>query len=87
MSLHQSLGGNPGSDEENDGEPVVLRSGVDCIDRCPECEVVLEIGSKARNFSLNMADLSILVDCQECGLRVRLKGVLGPKEKRFLTCL
>ena len=55
--------------------------------RCPECDVVLEIGFKARNFSLNMVDLSILVDCQECGLRVRLKGVLGPKEKHFLTCL
>ena len=50
------------------------------MDKCPDCKAKLETGSRALNFSLNMVDRSILVDCMQCGVRVRLKGVLGQAE-------
>ena len=56
------------------------------MDKCPDCECRLETGASAVNFSLNMADFSILVDCIKCGIRVQLKGVLGSRQKAFLSC-
>ena len=56
------------------------------MDKCPDCKARLETGPRALNFSLNMTDLSILVDCMQCGVRVRLKGVLGARQRAVLSC-
>ena len=61
-------------------------AGVDPTDKCPECKAKLETGPGAINFSLNLADLSILVDCMECRVRVKLKGMLGAKQRAVLSC-
>jgi len=85
-SLYQALGGYPDSEDEEATQPTVLRSGVDCIEKCPDCQARLEIGARSVNFSLNMADFSILMDCMECGVRVKLKGVLGSRQMALLSC-
>ena len=59
---------------------------MDPVDKCPDCKARLETGPRALNFSLNMTDLSILVDCMQCGVRVRLKGVLGARQRAVLGC-
>ena len=56
------------------------------MDEYPDCKANLETGPRALNFSLNMTDLSILVDCVQCGVRVRLKEVLGAKQRAVLGC-
>ena len=59
---------------------------MDPTDKCPECKAKLETGQRAVNFSLNLADFSILVDCMECGVRVRVKGMLGAKQRAVVSC-
>jgi len=86
MSLYQALGGSEDSEEEEPDQPVVIRAGVDPIDKCPNCYSRLETGSKTVNFSINLSDMSVLVDCMQCGVRVRMKGALGDKQKEFLSC-
>jgi len=86
MSLYQALGGSSSEDEEETPQPVIIRAGVDCMNKCPDCKAKLETGARAVNFSLNMADLSVLVDCVQCGVRVRLKGVLGARQRAVLGC-
>ena len=56
------------------------------MDKCPVCNIGLDTGPKALNFSINYSDLSVLVDCKECGVRVRLKEVLRSKQRAFLSC-
>eukprot|EP00092_Neocalanus_flemingeri_P038698 GFUD01042134.1.p1 GENE.GFUD01042134.1~~GFUD01042134.1.p1 ORF type:complete len:450 (-),score=90.24 GFUD01042134.1:44-1393(-) len=87
MSLHQALGGSQDSEEEEpDDQPVVIRSGVDPTDKCPTCNSVLETGPKAVNFSVNLSDMSVLVDCMVCGVRVKVKGALGERQRAFFSC-
>ena len=61
-------------------------AGLDPIDKCPNCYSRLETGAKTVNFSINLSDMSVLVDCMQCGVRVRMKGALGDKQKEFLSC-
>eukprot|EP00092_Neocalanus_flemingeri_P084344 GFUD01105956.1.p1 GENE.GFUD01105956.1~~GFUD01105956.1.p1 ORF type:complete len:147 (-),score=44.67 GFUD01105956.1:1-441(-) len=87
MSLHQAVGGSQDSEDEEPDQPVVIRAGVDPIDQCPNCYSLLETGpAKAVNFTINLSDLSMLVDCRVCGVRVKLKAVLGERQRAFFNC-
>ena len=37
-------------------------------------------------LTLNVTDLSILLDCNECGVRLRLRGFLGDHQLALLSC-
>jgi len=84
MSLHKALGGNTSSEEDEvDEQPLSIWKDGD-IDRCPRCSVNLEVSRE--QLTLNVTDLSILLDCNECGVRLRLRGFLGDHQLALLSC-
>eukprot|EP00092_Neocalanus_flemingeri_P019134 GFUD01020727.1.p1 GENE.GFUD01020727.1~~GFUD01020727.1.p1 ORF type:complete len:166 (+),score=47.67 GFUD01020727.1:61-498(+) len=69
----------------NSDQPVVIRAGADPTE-CPTCNSFLETGPKAVNFSINLSDMSVLVDCMVCGVRVKVKGALDERQRAFFSC-
>jgi len=84
MSLHKALGGSTSSEEEElEEEPLSIWKDGD-IDRCPRCSISLQVSRE--QLTLNVTDLSILLDCTECGVRLRLRGFLGDHQLALLSC-
>jgi len=84
MSLHKALGGATSSEEEEfEEEPLSIWKDGD-IDRCPRCSISLQVSRE--QLTLNVTDLSILLDCTECGVRLRLRGFLADQQLALLSC-
>jgi len=84
MSLHKALGGATSSEEEElEEEPLSIWKDGD-IDRCPRCSISLQVSRE--QLTLNVTDLSILLDCTECGVRLRLRGFLADHQLALLSC-
>ena len=64
----------------------VMITGVDSTDKCPRWNSRLDTGPAAVNFSINFSDLSVLVDCIKCDVRVKVMGALGSRQRTFLSC-
>jgi hypothetical protein len=62
----------------------ILISGVDHCDRWPKCKQTLD--SSSTNLSIDFVDFSVILVCDGCGVRVRMRGVLGERQKAFLSC-
>jgi transcription elongation factor Elf1 len=53
-------------------------------DACPRCGAALLVSREL--LTLDVTDLSILLDCGQCGVRLRLRGVIGEQEQALLSC-
>ena len=81
MSLYRALGGGETSEEEEDEEILDIVQG---SETCPSCQSVLSVSKQA--FVLDMSNFSFLLECGQCGTRLRLQDVLGEHEQNMLSC-
>jgi len=85
VTLNRALGASSDSDtEEEEDETIILNNGIDHCDSCPKCKKPLD--SSSTNLSIDFVDFSVILVCDGCGVRVRMRGVLGEGQKAFLHC-
>jgi len=62
---------------------LMLTNGLDNCDNCPKCKE--PFNPNTENLSIDFVDFSLIIICDGCNIRVKIKGGLGEKQKSFLS--